>query len=330
MNILYTLNDKFVPQVSAGICSVGENNKDIEKINFYLMSLKITNDNKKKLKNFIKKKYNRDIIYIELDDLNKYFDFDFDTNGWNPIVLARLLLDKLLPSNLDRILYLDGDTIVRGSLKELWNTNMGDKIIAASIEPTIDKIRKSNLGLENKPYYNAGVLLVDLNNWRKYDAGKVVIDFYRKNNGKLFANDQDAINGSLNDKILTLSPKYNFYNIFYQYNYKFLSKLCDFKYIDKSTYDDALKNPTIIHYLGEERPWRTGNKHKYKNDYLNYLSITPWKNCNIESGWRLYFICWNCFNIFTKPFPGLRYKIINRLIPVFMKHRSKKIKQNKN
>lgn len=329
MNILYTLNDKFVPQVSAGICSVCENNKDVKKIDFYLMSLKIKEENKKKLKKFIKKKYNRDIIYIELDDLSKYFDFDFDTNGWNPIVLARLLLDKLLPEKLDKILYLDGDTIVRGNLQDLWNIDMNEKVIAASIEPTMDKKRKDSLNLNGKPYYNAGVLLVDLNNWKKYKAGKIVLDYYREHNGNLFANDQDAINGSLNDKILTISPKYNFYNIFYQYNYKFLNKLCDFKYIEKGTYNDALENPVIIHYLGEERPWRIGNKHKYRKDYLYYLGLTPWSNCNLEKGWRLYFVCWNCFNFITKPFPSLRYKIINHLIPLFMKHRSKKIKKSK-
>ena len=38
LNILYTLNDKFVPQVSAGICSICENNKDFDEINFYLIS----------------------------------------------------------------------------------------------------------------------------------------------------------------------------------------------------------------------------------------------------------------------------------------------------
>ena len=101
-------------------------------------------------------------------------------------------------------------------------------------------------------------------------------------------------------------------------------------FLDQEDIDEIIKNNNEIEEYRDKYQNRFGNKHKYKNDYLNYLNMTPWKNCNIESGWRLYFICWNCFNIFTKPIPGLRYKIINRLIPVFMKHRSKKIKQNKN
>lgn len=326
MNILYTLNDKFVPQVAAGICSVCENNKDIEDIKFYLISKEITDENKSKLKEF-GNKHNREIIIKELGDINQYFDFEFDTTGWNSIVLARLILDKFLPENVEKVLYLDGDTIVRGSLKELWNTDIEQYIIGASIEPTVDKTRKKDLGLEFKPYYNAGVLLVNLKKWRQTNAGKIILDYYKENNGKLFANDQDAINGSLSDDILTILPKYNFYNIFYQYPYKFLKKLMKpVEYIDKNDFKNCVKNPIIIHYLGEERPWRIGNHHKYKEDYLKYLNKTPWKNQGMESGWNLYFICWYIFNFITKPFPELRYTVINSLIPTFMKIRTKELK----
>lgn len=327
MNILYTLNDKFVPQVAAGICSVCENNKDIENIYFYLISKEITDENKKKLIEF-GKKYNREVIIKELGDIKKYFDFEFDTTGWNSIVLARLIMDKFLPDNMEKVLYLDGDTIVRGSLKYLWNTDLKKYVLGASIEPTVDKIRKKNLGLEFKPYYNAGVLLVNLKKWKQINAGKIILDYYKKNNGKLFANDQDAINGSLSDSIYTLLPKYNFFNIFYQYPHKFLKKLMgQVEYIDKDDFEECVKNPIIIHYLGEERPWREGNHHKYRDEYVKYLNKTPWNNQGIEKGWNLYFICWDIFNFLTKPFPAIRYRIINSLIPTIMKIRSKKIKK---
>lgn len=326
MNILYTLNDKFVPQVAAGICSVCENNKDVKDIKFYLISKEITDDNKQKLKDFVEK-YNREIEIKELGDINQYIDFEFDTTGWNSIVLARLVLDKFLPEDMERVLYLDGDTIVRESLKELWETNIENYVLGASIEPTIDKKRKKDLGLEIKPYYNAGVLLVNLKKWKQLNAGKIILDYYKENNGKLFANDQDAINGSLSDNIYTLLPKYNFYNIFYQYSYNFLRKLMKpVEYIKKEDFEKCVENPIIIHYLGEERPWRLGNHHKYRDDYLKYLNKTPWENQGMERGWNLYFICWYIFNFLTKPFPTIRYKIINSLIPTFIKMRSKKVK----
>jgi lipopolysaccharide biosynthesis glycosyltransferase len=88
------------------------------------------------------------------------------------------------------------------------------KTIGMSIEPTIDKGRIEVLELGDKPYYNAGVLMVDLKRWRKIHAGDKIIKYYKKFDGKLFANDQDAINGAMKDEIVTISPKYNFYNIF--------------------------------------------------------------------------------------------------------------------
>lgn len=327
MNILYTLNDKFVPQVAAGICSVCENNKDCDEINFYLISDGITDENKSRLKSFVEQ-YNRNLIIKELGNIKNYIDFEFDTTGWNQIVLARLVLDKFLPENMNKVLYLDGDTIIRGNLKSLWDTDINYYVLAASIEPTMDKERKKNLGLENKPYYNAGVLLINLKKWRDEGAGKRVLDYYRDNKGKLFANDQDAINGSLSDEILTLSPTYNFYNIFYTYSYKFMKKLMSpVEYIDEEIFLDAVNNPKIIHYLGEERPWRIGNKHKYRDDYLKYLDSTPWKGLGMEHGWKMYFVFWYIFNFCTKPLPSIRYKIINKLIPTFIKMRAKKNKK---
>ena len=326
MNILYTLNDAFVPQVAAGITSICENNKDVDDITFYLMSLNIKKENEDKLEEYVSS-YGRKIKFIELNDMQNFFKFKIDTSGWNPIVLARLLLDELIPEDVERLIYLDGDTIVRGSLAKMWNTNMGDEAVGACIEPTCTISRKASLGLKNMPYHNAGVLLVDMNNWRKNQVGKQIIDYYTAHEGKLFANDQDAINGSLKGHIVRLSSKYNYCNSFDFYSYKFLSKLVDYDFMTKEEYNEVKANPIIIHYLGEERPWRIGNHHRFRKDYDKYLSMTPWSGENYESGWRLYFVIWDTFNFVMKPFSALRYKIIDALIPKFLAHRAKKNKK---
>ena len=155
-----------------------------------------------------------------------------------------------------------------------------------------------------------------------------MVDFYRKKNGNLFAADQDIINGALKDEICPILPKYNFCNIYYQYSYWFLRKLLKpLEYFSESQFVDSLNNPIIIHFLGEERPWRRGNTHRYQNEYKKYLGMTKWKDSPMEEGWRLYFFCWKMFNIFTKPFPQLRYSIIDCLIPYFMNYRARKLKK---
>lgn len=326
MNILYTVNNKFVPQIGAGICSVCENNLKETEINFFVFSLHVSKKNKLELRKLVEG-YGRTIYIIDLENITQYFDFKFDTLGWDPIILARILMGEILPKWVKRVLYLDGDTIVRGSLYKLWNLDLNNKILGMCIEPTADKKRKEKLGLLNRFYYNSGVLLVDLEKWREKKAGGLVIKFYQKSRGRLFAADQDAINGALKDEIYALLPKYNFCNIYYQYSYKFLCSLVKpLKYISYEDFVDSVENPIIIHYLGEERPWRRGNKHKYRKDYQKYLAKTYWSDSPYESGWTIYYICWNIFNKLTRPFPKVRYSVVNYLIPYFMKYRSIKLK----
>ena len=128
---------------------------------------------------------------------------------------------------------------------------------------------------------------------------------------------------------MTLSISYNYFNIYDTYPYRILKRLslpADF--ISKNEFLEIKKSPSIIHYLGEERPWRKGNTHRFAKQYLEYQNCTPWSDTPMETGWELYFICFRIFNIIMKPFPMLRYKIINSLIPAFMKYRKKQLQKN--
>lgn len=321
MNILYTLDNNFISQVGASICSVCENNKN-KHLCFYIFSEKITEENKDKLNQLVDS-YNNGISIFEIGDLHQYFDFDFDTLGWNSVVLARLLCDKILPQTVNRILYLDGDTIVLRDLEELWEIDLANCSIGACIEPTVDINRKRQLNMEEFPYFNSGVLLIDLEKCRQEKTFEKIIEYYRQNDGKLFAPDQDAINGCLKGKIFVLAPKYNFANTYYFYPYKTLCKIAGKSgFVDRRIYDESMSYPTIIHFLGEERPWRKGNFHHFKNDYKKFVAMTPWGYVQ-ENGWETYFKCWNLFNFIMKPFPYIRYIVINSLIPIFMKYRKK-------
>lgn len=326
MNVLYILDNNYVPQVAAGICSVCENNKAVKDICFYIVSLHISKQNEEMLSSFVKgyeeNGITRSTVFVEVENVTDLFDFTIDTKGWNPVVLIRLVLDRLLPESVHRVIYMDGDTIVRGNLESMWNTDMKECAIGAAVEPTCSKDRKENLGLKSLPYYNAGIMLIDLDNWRANHTGKEILDYYRNSGGFLFANDQDAINGSQKGKIVTLSCTYNYHNTYDIYNYR-IFKYCDYAVPSKEEMKEIKKDPVIIHYLGEERPWRLGNTHRFRDDYFKYLDMTPWKGMNIEDGWKRYFFCWRIFNLVMKPFPFCRLYIINTLMPFLLKKKHK-------
>lgn len=329
MNILYSANENYVRHLAASLCSLCENNCGAESICFYVISCGITKESKAKIIE-LAKSYGRIVVFYELGNVQEKTSVKIDTKGFDESILARLFLGSYLPSYVEKVLYMDCDTIVIDEITSLFNLDLDGYILAGVPEPVVTKSRRPSLGmLSSDDYYNSGVLLFNLREWRNVNAEEQVLEYLVKNSGNLIAGDQDAINACFRGKIKTIAPKYNYasYNIYYPY--RLLKKLAgQSTYVSKEVYCESKAHPAIIHYLGEERPWREGNTHPYENEYKKYLSKTQWRNIPDEKGWRLYFFCFRVFNFVTRPFPMLRYKIIDTLIPSFMRYRAKKLKKN--
>ena len=327
MNIVYTFDSAFVPQTAVSIASLCGSNTEAEEIRFFLLVKDVPEETRQALdrmiRGFADERHGRSAVFVSLGSTDDFFDFPVNTAGWKPIVLARLVLDRLLPESAGRVLYLDGDTLVRGSLKELWQTDLQGQTLGAAVEPTCSRKRKNALGLEGAPYYNAGVLLIDLDAWRANKTGEEILAFYREKGGYLFANDQDAINASQKGRIATVSPAYNYHNTYDLYRYRLLEKNCDYPVPSKEEIERIRQNPCIVHFLGEERPWREGNTNRFRREYEETLAKTPFAGQGMESGWKNYFRCWRIFNTVMRPFPMLRLGIINSLVPYMVrkKHR---------
>ena len=161
VNLFYTVDDRFVPQLGAAICSVCENNREADRIVFYAGVLEVTQTHQAQLQE-LASRYGREIVFLPIDHLRERMGFSFDSLGWNEVVVARLLVDRLLPESVSRVLYLDADTLVIGSLRELWETDLEGCPLGMVAEPTANHARKKDLGLENMSYFNSGVLLIDL------------------------------------------------------------------------------------------------------------------------------------------------------------------------
>ena len=327
MDILYTMNDGYIPQVAASMMSVLDHN-NWAPINFHVFSLGISRENIQKLEKMLQERGASLTVY-EIGNIRERIDFPVDTNGFHISVLARLFTGSILPEHVEKVLYLDGDTIVLDSLEELWEMDMGDSPIAMRANATTELERKKKLGISPEILYcNAGVIFFDLKKWRAERGEEKVFDYYQKHNGNLFANDQDALNGAFAGRIKFLPIKYNFSSSLLLYPYKMLCKWArPAVYYTEEIYHDAISHPAIVHFLGEERPWRAGNRHPYREEFRHYLAQTPWKDRPEDQGWKLYFLCFYTFNFMMKPFPSLRCRIINGLIPAFMRYRKKQLKK---
>ena len=161
----------------------------------------------------------------------------------------RLLLPELLP-NLDRVLYLDCDIIVRQDLARLWNeTDLGGNYLGAVYEAAIEgqAERFRALGCDPAKYFNSGFLLMNLAQMRKEKVSERLLEACRV--PYLEFPDQDALNQVCQGRVLPLSPLYNSIRTFFIPKYK-----PDFIRQYNEELWHRIQREATIHYTGG-KPW---------------------------------------------------------------------------
>lgn len=313
MNVVYASNDNYARHLAVSLTSLLDHNKKVGSLSIWILSMGLTKETKDRLLS-IASDFKRELSVIELGDLKERFSHEVDTGGFDLSIMARLFLGEVLPSNIKRVLYLDCDTVVLSSLKKLWDTDLHSYLLGAVMEPTIYPCIKEEIGLKSEePYFNSGVLLIDLNQWREEKAQKKLLDFYRSKGGRLFAGDQDTINGSLKGRIMPLSPQYNFFTNYRYFHYSHLIRLSPvYDTTTKRMFLEAGKHPAVLHFMGDERPWKEGNLNHYRRAYERYLEKTPWSKTPKEKGSRLYMAAYHLMNYATFLFPPIRDFISRR------------------
>jgi lipopolysaccharide biosynthesis glycosyltransferase len=185
------------------------------------------------------------------------------------VTYARLLMGELLPRDIDRILFLDCDLIVRGDLGELWDTDLKDRT-AGAVRDVLGYSWHSTLELPlGAPYFNAGVMLVDLRRWRELDIGRRGLDLVRNHADRLHWWDQCALNLVLHDDWTSLDPKWNFQTGEVGVNDGGIYR---FRRMIPQTRDTV----RIAHFTTDSKPWHYMNDHPLKAEYLDYRRRTPW------------------------------------------------------
>lgn len=179
----------------------------------------------------------------------------------------RLLLLDIIPENVERILYIDPDTVINKSISELYNTDFGSSVLAASGHTVglLERLNKKRLDMpKNSRYINAGVIMFNMSEMRKSCTTKQIFEYIEKNIKKLYLSDQDVINGMFASKSIYFDP--SVYNLD-EKTFAF------FKYTKKIDLDWVKKNTSIIHYNGSNKPWKPKYKGKLADFYFYYKAL---------------------------------------------------------
>jgi lipopolysaccharide biosynthesis glycosyltransferase len=181
---------------------------------------------------------------------------------------VRLFLPELVSPDVRKLIYLDCDLLVCSDLEELWNTNLREHIVAAV--PDAFSEDHGTLGFaENETYFNAGVLLINVERWRSARLTDNLVDYIRNNMSVLRHHDQDAINAVLRGSIMPLPLKWNFTPRHADADPTVLG-------MSRREFMPIRHKPGIVHFASGFKPWLNGAEPHYKNWYYRYHVLTPW------------------------------------------------------
>jgi lipopolysaccharide biosynthesis glycosyltransferase len=176
---------------------------------------------------------------------------------FHPIIYARLFLGDLLEPGISRVLYLDCDTFVRHPIEKLFEIDLAGKAIAAVRQPDrLHCIAGTDLNTRNafsmaEPYYNSGVLLIDLDQYRGMDFVEKLSSGLPQSELEMFYYDQDIINFCFKNRFLELQPRWNLQN--------------------PEPAHEAF-DPAILHYSADAKPWVFWSRVAFKRTYRHLMT----------------------------------------------------------
>ena len=259
MNILVAINKSYTSQMVTLLKSIEKTNKNKE-INVYVLNREIEAlEEENILKKFINNNIKINFIKIDNKEIEKFPVYE---KRYPVEIYFRLFATKYLPKDINRILYLDVDTIVINSLDKLYNMDFENNLFIGSthINKNLHNFNINRFGVDKNYFYvNTGVLMMNLEELRKIPVEKEVISFIKKYKTKLMLPDQDIIFALYGNRIKEVdSLIYNLGDRDIR-KYNLLNK-------EQIDLDWVKKHSVIIHYYGRNKPWN-----KNYNGILNYF-----------------------------------------------------------
>lgn len=280
LSVLYVTDEKFVPITGVSVTSLFENNPP-EKIALTVYIL-TTNMSKKSRERFseLAEKYRQSIKIVNVgEQLKKIEKLNLSKYRGSAMTNLRLCFDKFIPQYVEKLLYLDADTIICGSIEELADFDMHGKMLGMAYDAYGEIIADKEH--EGEAYYNAGVILFDCVKWRKGMWRKRIIRYINHNGAQFAHPDQDIYNILCKSNIVKLPIAYNFQPVHRMYKdknyYRYLGKN---KYYTLSEIEKGRENPAILHMVRVfgRNPWHKNNNHPFESQYKSYKEISYWKN----------------------------------------------------
>lgn len=282
MNIAYAANENYAKLVWISACSLLENNKDFT-IKLYLISDNIFAESIQKIERLVKQ-HGGELVVINFSDISYGLENAQIFSG-SKTTYARLFLPDVIDE--EKLLYIDCDTLIMGSLNELWGMDMDNLYVAGVQDMVVPHIRYG-IGLDHSaPYLNAGVLLMNIKKMKLDGLLKKSVNYLKEMNGLVPCHDQGIINHVCKEFINVISPDYNVMTPMFYYSANEIKSFYELEeYYSAEEIKAACKTPKIIHFTAGWyiRPWFASSKHPYAKVFKDYYNRSPWGTLPMAKG----------------------------------------------
>lgn len=197
--------------------------------------------------------------------------------------LFRLRIGNLLPDEVERVLYIDADVVVRRPLDELWETNLDDCVLGAVRDAVVPwaaapaGLPWTEVGVApDTPYFNSGVLVIDVGTWRSERISEHALRLLSRHRFRYA--DQCALNTVVAGTWAAVGPQWNL-----QAGHLAGDGSLAWVTESRDALAIAIQDPSIVHFNSTStfgRPWEHRCVHPYRDLWFELLDTTPW------AGWR--------------------------------------------
>ena len=273
ISLCFICDEYYVMPTAVAITSVIVNKENDVYYDIYLVTNHLTSESVTILKNMQTESVR--IIIINADKGEKFDKFKISGYHVTPSALLKFELPELLPDELEKILYLDGDVIVQKDLTVVFNEDI-ENVYAGVVSngPFRAKRFSDEYNIKSSLYFNSGVLLLNLKKMREDHISELLMECKYRNRHKDGLIDQNTFNLVFREKVLLLSFYYNFqYHPWLDYDIKQLTEHYGLKMVD-SKYE-WIPEAFIIHY-SMRKPWKFF--HYFASDiWFHYYLLSPFK-----------------------------------------------------
>ncbi|MBF0216410.1 MAG: glycosyltransferase family 8 protein [Candidatus Omnitrophica bacterium] len=223
---------------------------------------------------------NADIKFLKIRDHAQLKGLE--TEGHFSIASSyRVIGTMMLPKSITKVIHLDSDVILSEDISKLWSVDIGENYVLAVQEQGKDHqyvsskggmVHYRRFGIDpGTKYFNAGIMVINLEKWRQDSIAERTIDFMRENIKYIQWYDQDALNVVLANKWGELDHRWNLLTqIFSNSGWE------EGPLESEKKYRELVEHPYIIHFNTPGKPWHFDDVHPYRNLFIENLKKTRW------------------------------------------------------